>query len=168
MMLSAATGGTMKGLGSGIKTIPKMKLDSTDYTKFPIVRNAKEGSKLQRWGSATLKNTASEGLNRMVDIPQSAATAPLQNEILRKDRDEYMAKHPGENPDARNRAQVKDKNAWEIASDTAVDEYNKQWDVKNVGKNTVKIGRGAKSSSDTNTSQTHQGAENSPGESVSE
>lgn len=50
MMLSAATGGTMKGLGSGIKTIPKMKLDSTDYTKFPIVRNAKEGSKLQRWG----------------------------------------------------------------------------------------------------------------------
>ena len=150
MMLSAATGGTMKGLGSGIKTIPKMKLDSTDYTKFPIVRNAKEGSKLQRWGSATLKNTASEGLNRMVDIPQSAATAPLQNEILRKDRDEYMAKHPGENPDARNRAQVKDKNAWEIASDTAVDELKKQWDPKTVAKFNANIKKDSKPS---NTSQ---------------
>lgn len=150
MMLSAATGGTMKGLGSGIKTIPKMKLDSTDYTKFPIVRNAKEGSKLQRWGSATLKNTASEGLNRMVDIPQSAATAPLQNEILRKDRDEYMAKHPGENPDVRNRAQVKDKNAWEIASDTAVDELKKQWDPKTVAKFNANIKKDSKPS---NTSQ---------------
>ena len=150
MMLSAATGGTMKGLGSGIKTIPKMKLDSTDYTKFPIVRNAKEGSKLQRWGSATLKNTASEGLNRMVDIPQSAATAPLQNEILRKDRDEYMAKHPGENPDARNRAQVKDKNAWEIASDTAVDELKKQWDPKTVAKFNANVKKDSKVS---NTSQ---------------
>ena len=150
MMLSAATGGTMKGLGSGIKTIPKMKLDNTDYTKFPIVRNAKEGSKLQRWGSATLKNTASEGLNRMVDIPQSAATAPLQNEILRKDRDEYMAKHPGENPDARNRAQVKDKNAWEIASDTAVDELKKQWDPKTVAKFNAYVKKDSKVS---NTSQ---------------
>jgi len=167
MMLSAATGGTMKGLGSGIKTIPKMKLDSTDYTKFPIVRNAKEGSKLQRWGSATLKNTASEGLNRMVDIPQSAATAPLQNEILRKDRDEYMAKHPGENPDARNRAQVKDKNAWEIASDTAVDELKKQWDPKTVAKFNANIKKDSKPSNSSNSSNTIE-SHNATPESTSE
>jgi len=103
----------------------------------------------------------------MVDIPQSAATAPLQNEILRKDRDEYMAKHPGENPDARNRAQVKDKNAWEIASDTAVDELKKQWDPKTVAKFNANIKKDSKPSNSSNSSNTIE-SHNATPESTSE
>ena len=51
---------------------------------------------------------------------------------------------------SRNRAQGKDKNAWEIASDTAVDELKKQWDPKTVTKFNANIKKDSKPS---NTSQ---------------
>lgn len=154
MLLSATTGGVMKGGGAAFKTFPKGKLDNVDFKKLPGIRNMADGSRTQRWTASALKNTASEGLNASVDIPQSALSAPMQNGILRLDRDDYMAQHPGENPDARNRAQVKDKNAWEIASDTAVDELKKQWDPKTVAKFNANIKKDSKPSNISNSSNT--------------
>ena len=47
-----------------------------------------------------------------------------------------------------------DKNAWEIASDTAVDELKKQWDPKTVAKFNANIKKDSKPSNISNSSNT--------------
>ena len=169
MLLSATTGGVMKGGGAAFKTFPKGKLDDVDFKKLPGIRNMADGSRTQRWTASALKNTASEGLNASVDIPQSALSAPMQNGILRLDRDDYMAQHPGENPKGMNRAQVKDKSYADIMAETAWDGIAKQGDPVNVVKNGVKVGKGAKpSADDKNTTTSDQNAEVPASESVDE
>ena len=160
MLLSATTGGVMKGGGAAFKTFPKGKLDNADFKKLPGIRNMADGSRAQRWTASTLKNTASEGLNASVDIPRSALSAPMQNGFLRLDRDDYMAQHPGENPKGMNRAQVKDKSYADIMAETAWDGIAKQGDPVNVVKNGVKVGKGAKPpADDKNTTTSDQNAE---------
>jgi hypothetical protein len=160
MLLSATTGGVMKGGGAAFKTFPKGKLDNVDFKKLPGIRNMADGSRAQRWTASTLKNTASEGLNASVDIPRSALSAPMQNGFLRLDRDDYMAQHPGENPKGMNRAQVKDKSYADIMAETAWDGIAKQGDPVNVVKNGVKVGKGAKPpADDKNTTTSDQNAE---------
>ena len=160
MLLSATTGGIMKGGGAAFKTYPKGKLDNADFKKLPGIRNMADGSRAQRWTASTLKNTASEGLNASVDIPRSALSAPMQNGFLRLDRDDYMAQHPGENPKGMNRAQVKDKSYADIMAETAWDGIAKQGDPVNVVKNGVKVGKGAKPpADDKNTTTSDQNAE---------
>ena len=160
MLLSATTGGVMKGGGAAFKTFPKGKLDNVDFKKLPGIRNMADGSRTQRWTASALKNTASEGLNASVDIPRSALSAPMQNGFLRLDRDDYMAQHPGENPKGMNRAQVKDKSYADIMAETAWDGIAKQGDPVNVVKNGVKVGKGAKPpADDKNTTTSDQNAE---------
>lgn len=169
MLLSATTGGVMKGGGAAFKTFPKGKLDNVDFKKLPGIRNMADGSRTQRWTASALKNTASEGLNASVDIPQSALSAPMQNGILRLDRDDYMAQHPGENPKGMNRAQVKDKSYADIMAETAWDGIAKQGDPVNVVKNGVKVGKGAKPpADDKNTTTSDQNAEVPASEPVDE
>lgn len=169
MLLSATTGGVMKGGGAAFKTFPKGKLDNVDFKKLPGIRNMADGGRAQRWTASALKNTASEGLNASVDIPRSALSAPMQNGFLRLDRDDYMAQHPGENPKGMNRAQVKDKSYADIMAETAWDGIAKQGDPVNVVKNGVKVGKGAKpSADDKNTTMSDQNAEVPASESVDE
>ena len=56
---------------------------------------------------------------------------------------------------SRNRAQGKDKNAWEIASDTAVDELKKQWDPNTVTKFNANIKKDSKASNTSDTTGSH-------------
>ena len=69
------------------------------------------------------------------------------------DRNDYMAQHPGDNPEAFNRAKVKDKSGADLMWDAAGAEIQKQGDYKNLAKNGAKTWKDRKSFTSSPTEQ---------------
>ncbi len=153
MMLSATTGGMMKGASAGFKMAPNYVTNKVNYTKLPGIRHLPDGGRIQRLAASGVKNTTSQIAEMPINVGMSSVEALAKNRILQMDRNDYMAQHPGDNPEALNRAKVKDKSGADLMWDAAGAEIQKQGDYKNLAKNGAKTWKDRKSFTSSPTEQ---------------
>ena len=153
MMLSATTGGIMKGASAGLKMAPNYVTNKVNYTKLPGIRHLPDGGRIQRLAASGVKNTTSQIAEMPINVGMSSVEALPKNRILQMDRNDYMAQHPGDNPEALNRAKVKDKSGADLMWDAAGAEIQKQGDYKNLAKNGAKTWKDRKSFTSSPTEQ---------------
>ena len=153
MMLSATTGGIMKGASAGFKMAPNYVTNKVNYTKLPGIRHLPDGGRIQRLAASGVKNTTSQIAEMPINVGMSSVEALPKNRILQMDRNDYMAQHPGDNPEALNRAKVKDKSGADLMWDAAGAEIQKQGDYKNLAKNGAKTWKDRKSFTSSPTEQ---------------